>query len=246
MKKVWFLFTLIVFSLLSFNQSFSFSFFSRNPVMAVSVNKKQYRCVVFDWDGTIADSVPILMEVVNELASEFKYKPVSTARLSEFRTMSAMDFLRYELQLSYLSLPRFEKRSKQECLKKIDRMFVFKGMKKVIDDLKTRGYQVGVLSSNSEESIAQVLKTNDIQVNFIYSGTSIFGKAHVIKTMLRQQKVKRHEVVYVGDEMRDVDACVKAGIPMIAVDWGFNCGQTLKKTGVQVVSTPDQLLQNFL
>jgi phosphoglycolate phosphatase len=245
MKKVWFA-LIILFGLLSFNKSFSFSFFSRKQAVAMSSNKKQYKCVVFDWDGTVADSVPILMEVVNELAGEFKYAPVNADRLSEFRMMSAMDFLRNELQLALWNLPSFERRSKQECLKKLDKMFVFKGMKEVIDDLQTQGYQVGILSSNSEEVISQVLKKNNVTVSFIYSGASIFGKAQVIKTMLRKQKIKRDEVVYVGDELRDVDACTKAGIPMVAVDWGFNAAQVLQEKGIPVVSTPDQLLQKFV
>lgn len=203
-------------------------------------------CVVFDFDGTLANSVPVLFEVVNELAPEYGYAPLKEEQMPALRMMSAKDFLSNELGLYLWQLPGFEKRSRKKCVERLDKITIFDGMKQVVKDLQKEGYKIGVLSSNAQETIQSVLDRSNIEVDFIYSGASVFGKSAVINTMLKEKKIKREELVYVGDETRDVDACKKAGVVMVAVDWGFNCKDVLEKMGVHVVSTPQTLCSKLL
>ena len=63
-----------------------------------------------------------------------------------------------------------------------------------------------------------------IKVDKIITNNNIFGKDKLLRKMGRQ-------FVYVGDEVRDVEACKKAGVKMIGVTWGFNTKEALKKAG---------------
>ena len=44
---------------------------------------------------------------------------------------------------------------------------------------------------------------------------------------MMQRHLKSQEILYVGDELRDVKASQKAGIPVAAVTWGFNSRESL-------------------
>lgn len=207
---------------------------------------RSQKTIVFDFDGTLSDSMPIFLDVINILAREFDYPQVDQKREQELRMMSTKKFMLEELKLSKLHVMSFEKRAREECLKRVDDLVLFDGVKEVIQDLKEQGYRVGILSSNSQEVIESVLQRYNVRVDFVYSGSSLFGKSRVIGAMLKEHKITKDDVVYVGDELRDVEACQTAGVNMVAVDWGFNAKEAFKAVGVDAVSSPQELLQKCI
>src|SRR5690606_36319853 len=89
------------------------------------------------------------------------------------------------------------------------------------------------------------LENNDLsdKIDFIYSGKSLFGKDKVMTRLFDQEGISREEVIYVGDEIRDMEASVKAGIKAIAVSWGLCSWEnqdTLRPD--QVAHTPNDLV----
>ena len=200
--------------------------------------------LLLDFDGTLCDSVPVLLETLNVLSDEFGYQKVDVKREQELRMMSAKKFILNELKVPFYRMFHFERRARQEALKRADRLILFDGVKEVIEKLQSQGYCVGILSSNSqEEVIIKVLERGKVKVDFIYSGSSLFGKHKVIASLLKTRGLLKENVVYVGDELRDSDACKKVGIKMVAVDWGFNLPEAFHKIGVATVSSPAALLQ---
>ncbi len=102
-------------------------------------------------------------------------------------------------------------------------------------------FKLGILSSNSEDNIRQVLDKSDItnKFEFIYSQSSLFGKDKVMKKMCKEHQIEPSQIIYVGDEDRDIIACKKVGIRCIAVTYGFNDRERLMKTEPDyVVDTP--------
>ncbi|MEO1184701.1 MAG: HAD hydrolase-like protein, partial [Cyanobacteria bacterium J06636_27] len=58
---------------------------------------------------------------------------------------------------------------------------------------------------------------------------TIFGKTTIINNVLKQKQIKTQEVIYVGDETRDIEASKKAQIKICSVTWGFNSEEALAK-----------------
>ena len=78
---------------------------------------------------------------------------------------------------------------------------------------------------------------------FIYSG-STFGKHKVINKWLRIENINPEKVVYVGDEVRDIDAAKKTGIKVIAVGWGFNSQEALAAQNPDfLIERPQELIE---
>jgi phosphoglycolate phosphatase-like HAD superfamily hydrolase len=88
---------------------------------------------------------------------------------------------------------------------------------------------------------------NDIDVfNYIYSSTSLFGKDKLIKHYLKAVKTTPDKVIYVGDEIRDVDSAKASNIKVISVTWGYNDKELLTKHNPDYLVDTIPALQNIL
>ena len=86
-----------------------------------------------------------------------------------------------------------------------------------------------------------------VSTSFICSEAPILEKDRAIKELLSQQALAPDEMIYIGDEMRDVDACRKVGMKIIAVCWGFNSKAALeRKSPDYLVESPEELLKLLL
>jgi phosphoglycolate phosphatase-like HAD superfamily hydrolase len=115
----------------------------------------------------------------------------------------------------------------------------------MLQTLKYAGYKLGIVSSNSVENIYAVLRRH--QVDHLFSfvrSSSVFGKSRAITSTLRAHHVKLSEAIYVGDEIRDIDAARRGKIPVVAVTWGFNHAMTLaQKQPDYLIDKPQEILQ---
>ena len=103
---------------------------------------------------------------------------------------------------------------------------------------------IGIVSSNATDTISTLLKKFDISVEFI-STSSIFGKAKTLNAISFKRHLDRAEVIYIGDEIRDVEACQKGNIDMLAVTWGFSSKDALQKTNTPTIDHPLEILEIF-
>jgi HAD superfamily hydrolase (TIGR01509 family) len=134
---------------------------------------------------------------------------------------------------------------KAELHSEVPNIQLFPGIKEVLLELKKRGFQLGIITSNSRENVWTSLEKNGLQdtFTFIYSG-STFGKHKVINKWLRIENINPEQVVYVGDEIRDIDAAKKTGIKVIAVGWGFNSQEALAAHNPDfLIERPHELIE---
>lgn len=78
----------------------------------------------------------------------------------------------------------------------------------------------------------------------IYGGVGVFGKGPALRQLLRDQNFDVTQAVYVGDELRDVEAAKSIGMRVVAVSWGFASRQNLeaaKPTGL--ADNPEELMR---
>ena len=208
---------------------------------------KPKNVIIFDFDGTIADTLETIATLYNNIAADFHCNPVSFEDKERFRSMKSQEFLA-ECGISIVKLPVIALRLKHEFRKEIKNIEPFEGVIAAIKSIKAAGYIIGVMSSNSVKNITAFLKENNIGdvFDFVHSGKNIFGKDKVILRLLHKHKIKRNSVVYIGDETRDIDALKRIKIPIIAVSWGFNSEEILKKQNPNlIIGNPNELLNSI-
>ncbi|MDP2837766.1 MAG: HAD-IA family hydrolase, partial [Candidatus Moranbacteria bacterium] len=115
----------------------------------------------------------------------------------------------------------------------------------LLSTLRSQGYSIGIVSSSKQETTAALLKKFQLSVDFSYQCT-LFNKAKVLKQVLSEKNLSVTDVIYVGDEVRDIEACQKIGLPIIAVTWGLNSKEALQHTGVPTADTREALLAMLL
>lgn len=201
------------------------------------------KAILFDFDGTIADSIPWILKEINNHAAEYGFQPISEDKFGALRSSTLPELVK-QFNISLFKLPFFIATMRREVKKDIDRMGLCKGMKELLLTLKKRGLRMGVVSSSPRENIESFLKKHDLNIfEFIHSELNIFGKSAAIEGVMREHNMKKEEAFYVGDEIRDIEACKAIELDIISVTWGFNDKAGLRKHGAaHIINRPEEIL----
>jgi phosphoglycolate phosphatase len=143
------------------------------------------------------------------------------------------------LGVPFWKLPRIARGVRARKLKQAHAIPLFADTARLLDTLAARGTRVGIVSSDSEESMRCTLGPLAARIEFFESGVSLFGKKARLRKAVRHAGVAPHEAVYVGDEARDEDAARAAGLRFIPVGWGYAAAAAFT---VPTVATVDELL----
>jgi len=210
--------------------------------------KTKDKTIIFDFDGTIADTLETIAILYNAIASDYNCREVSYDDKEKFRSMNTQNFL-HECGIPLIKLPTLSIKIKKELKKEIKNIKPFSGIIETLHKLKEHGFKLGVLSSNSVTNIKLFLKHNTLEnvFDFVHSGKNVFGKDKTLLRLLFKYKIDRNNVIYVGDETRDIDALKRIKIPIIAISYGFNSHEILKsKNPDYLVDNPEELLNVLL
>ncbi len=201
------------------------------------------KTIMFDFDGTLADSKDVAFKIYNELAEEHNYKKIKKSEIPEISRASIVE------KCKMLNVPKFKlaflfyeatKRFKEHILN----INLFDGIKEVVDILNNEDFNLVVVSSNSEDAIKEILHRNDVHVfTNIFSSKNLFGKHKTINNYIKKNNLKREDIIYVGDELRDIDSCKKSGVKIISVSWGFDSPELLMNNKPDyLVNTPGEIV----
>ncbi len=190
---------------------------------------KKITTVIFDFDGVIGDTFSYSKNIACRLYEEFFHEKPKEEMIEKLMAQGIRTVIR-DLKIPLTKIPYLEKKFRQELALKIDQVKIFKGIKEILEKIKKEGYTLGILSSNSQENLHHVFQKNQIDFfDFIYSGSSFFGKGRVLTKLLKKFRLKPTEAVYIGDEERDILAGKQSGVKVIAVDWGCDSEKVLKR-----------------
>jgi phosphoglycolate phosphatase-like HAD superfamily hydrolase len=185
-----------------------------------------------------------LVEITNELAADFGYRPITPQQITDWQKLSSRQILKMS-GISLWQIPFLMRRFRLAFRKKTNEVKLFPEIVPMLHSLKRSGYKIGIVSSNSVENISMVLQKHHVEHLFSFiDSSSVFGKGRAIRASLRANYIRREEAIYVGDEIRDIDAARKGQIPSIAVTWGFNHADTLGRHQPDyLVNKPQEILQ---
>ncbi|MEI6071469.1 MAG: HAD-IA family hydrolase [Verrucomicrobiae bacterium] len=195
------------------------------------------KLVIFDFDGTLADTFQCAVEILNVMAPAFGYRPLAETDVPRARDMSTGGVMKF-LGISATRLPKISRRGKEEMNKRMPDVGPLPGMIELVRRLKAEGFRLGILTSNSEENVATFLRKFHLEgFEFIHTSSKLSGKGRIIRKILKRLRLKPKEVLLVGDEVRDIEAAQDTGVHMAAVSWGYNSHKAL------AAGHPDHLVE---
>ncbi|MCI5221745.1 MAG: HAD family hydrolase [Candidatus Electrothrix sp. AR4] len=199
--------------------------------------------MIFDFDGTIADSFSRFVVISNKLAKEFNFRVLLPENVDELRSKGSREVLR-DLQIPLLKLPVILARAKKEFSDVMSEIQVFPGVKEVLFQLKEQNREIGLLTSNSLDNVHCFLESNELDFfDFLYTSSGLLGKKRQLKKVIDTHKFDVNELLYIGDETRDIEASRNLGVRIASVAWGYNTLQALKRLYPDyLINTPQDLL----
>ncbi|MBD0259795.1 MAG: HAD hydrolase-like protein [Cytophagales bacterium] len=199
--------------------------------------------VLFDFDGTLADSKEMALAILNRLAEKHQFRKIAPDDREALRKLSIVERCRW-LGVPLYKIPLLAVEGRALYKSALPHLKPFNGVPEMLAALQHRGYRLSVLSSNSEGNIRAFLLRNGIDaISSVVGSSAIFGKDAAIKKFLKTHRLGGSQVIYVGDEERDVIACRKSGIPIIWVGWGYDAPEVVRPAQPDfMVQAPEEIL----
>ncbi|MBP9852565.1 MAG: phosphoglycolate phosphatase [Patescibacteria group bacterium] len=185
------------------------------------------KAVIFDFDGTIADSLAAVIKVVQQINNN--YDPLTAEEEKALQNRGLLD-VALAMGMPWYKIPYYIIWGRGIFRHHGSAVKVHPGMDKVIKELHKRGVPIFVVSSNKEENVRDFLRKYDLEQYFtrVVGSAFILNKAGTYKKLLREEGLEASDVWCIGDERVDIRSAHRIGAPIIAVTWGYNSRESLK------------------
>lgn len=186
------------------------------------------RLLIFDFDGTLADTFAAGLEILNMLAGEFGFRRLEHADVPKARDMRTRQLMKF-LGIPMSRMSRIARRGSEELTARMPGIGPLPGMVDLVRELHGAGFELGIVTSNNEANVRMFLQKHGIEhFAFIRSSSKLLGKAHDLRAVMKARQVDAKDILFIGDETRDIEAAQDAGIRMAAVTWGYNSGRSIE------------------
>ena len=184
--------------------------------------------VLFDLDGTLADTAPDLAAAVNRMLAEHGQPPVALARLRPFASAGARGLLHVAFGMKpgdpdYAALRETFLEYYAEDICRHTRLFP--GVAELLQALEARGIPWGIVTNKATRFTEKIIAELHLSPDCVACGdTTPHLKPHPASLLhaVGQLKLPPADCFYLGDDLRDMKAAQAAGARPVAVDWGYH------------------------
>jgi phosphoglycolate phosphatase len=194
--------------------------------------------VIFDFDGTVADSFAESLLAYNHVAPRLHLRTVREDEIPELRRLSAGRLMQ-ALGIPMWKLPRLLIAVRADLLDHFHSVKPVPGIADALCALAAADYHLAIVTSNSGLNVHSFLSRHGIGVfETVVAGASIFGKATRLRRVVKAAHRDASTSLYIGDTAPDIRAAREAGTGAIAVAWGFSDAAPL------AAEEPDALVES--
>ncbi len=186
-----------------------------------------YSLVIFDLDGTLADSFPWFRRHVNGVADRFAFRRIADEDVESLRHADSREILT-RLEVPTWKLPAIARHMRRLKAQHIQDIPLFDGAEAMLRTLLQAGFRLALVSSDSEANARQQLGELAALFSHFDCSASIFGKARKFRRVVKRAGLAPDAVIAIGDEVRDIEAARSVGIACGAVRWGFASSEALR------------------
>jgi phosphoglycolate phosphatase len=179
-----------------------------------------YKLIVFDFDGTVANTMPVLEEIAIDLIPKYYNLSVEEARES-YRATTGLPFVQ-QIEILFPNQSSNEEivaLFEDEKIKKIFNQPLFPDTKEIMQYLKERNYYTAISSSTTQPIIVEYFNRVDMLdlVDSVLGFRPGFEKGkHHFDYLIEKYRLRANELVFIGDSLKDKERAHINDIPFIA------------------------------
>lgn len=201
--------------------------------------------IIFDFDGTIADSFEVIVDIFERITK--RPEKLTAVAIDELRGYP-LEIVANRLKISWWKMPFLLFRGRRMMSRRMAEIPLFPGIAKVIEELHAEGHELFLVSSNSNRNVRKFLKAHHLYKYFveIRGNAGLIGKPRILRKLVRSNSLEMKDCIYVGDETRDILATRVIGMRIIAVSWGFANTDFLKSMQPTALANRPQEIVHIL
>jgi phosphoglycolate phosphatase len=206
----------------------------------------KFKVVLFNFNGTIVNTKFLAISIFNDIAKQRGYKEINEENIQYLSSLSVTQ------RCKALGVPVYQMfpigiNIKQKYQRYIADLEPAPGMYNLLQDLKIKGYQLGFITSNSRDVVKSFLINNSMDIfDYEYYSYNPFMKARRISNFLKKNSLDANHVLYVGDELRDINAAKRNHVFSIAVSWGYDSVDLLNTGHADYVAQKPEDILNII
>ncbi len=198
-----------------------------------------FQCVIFDFDGTLADTEERALYIYNSLAEKYNYKSITREELHKIKHLNIKEIIE-TVEIPLKKLPKIIKHGQKLLKNEMHTIKPFdEKLEEILIELKKRVKVMGIITSNSNRNVKAFMRNQHIDSFDFIESSPLMSKEIKISSTARKYSIPKSDILYVGDESRDIAACKKAGVKCAAVTWGYNYPEALLK------ESPDYMIEDL-
>ena len=193
---------------------------------------QRFRLLVFDWDGTLADSTAIIALAIQQACTDLGL-PAPDDKAARFVIgLGLADALRHVAPTLPLSEhPKLSERYRHHYLARDPEIPLFAGTREMLDDLDARGFLLAVATGKSRTGLTRALAQQGLEHRFVASRCADegFPKPHpdMLLALMERCGTAPGETLMIGDTTHDLELARNAGASAVAVTYGAHAADGL-------------------
>jgi phosphoglycolate phosphatase len=186
---------------------------------------QRFRLLVFDWDGTLADSTGIIAAAIQQACRDLGVPTPDDVAARFVIGLGLADALRHVAPtLPAKDYPRLSERYREHYLARDPEIPLFGGAREMLDELDARGFLLAIATGKSRVGLSRALAQQGLTHRFVASRCADegFPKPHpdMLLALMDRCGVAPVETLMIGDTTHDLALARNAGAASLAVSYG--------------------------
>lgn len=188
---------------------------------------KKIKTVLFDLDGTLADTAPDLANALNHVLEKHHYEPLPYEKIRPIVSHGGMALVTLGFGADHPEFDIFYKELLAHYLENIaNETTLFPGMDELLVELEKENISWGVVTNKPgwlTEPLLEALNLTSRAIAIVSGDTLDERKPHPAPLLhaCQQAGSKAEECIYVGDAARDIEAGNRAGMLSLVALFGY-------------------------
>jgi phosphoglycolate phosphatase len=203
--------------------------------------------ILFDFDGTLAETMMLIHSVFNQLSGTYRYRHLPEEEIEQVRHLNIHEFIQH-VGIPRWKVPLIAIHARRLMHRNMDQIYPPAGLAEVLTRIHESGrYIMDILTSNRRKNVLRFLERHRIDwFDEVETTHAVLSKKRRVEKYIRLKGLNPQSLYYVGDTTIDIESARHAGARTVAVTWGLNTAEILAGARPDhLISDPARLLDIF-